>query len=212
MSYENRIKDLIEDDLFTLCSGKWDVKKNKFIKNNSTDKGKCCLETCVSNIEECGKICSSIDMSDVEKYKSCIEVCEVQLKNVCEDNCRLIDTTNRGFNNPIYIGTTDSRCGDGYFKKIDKDCLKKNKDNIIKVCNNNCNTTQDMDCQVHCNYSYDKLENPELDILYRKYPDRKKVDKVDKEPIDIFKILGYSFVTLLSFILLFFIMKKILNK
>ena len=93
-------------------------------------------------------------------YKKCGNI-----REICQDNCLLNNKSEIwGVNNPIYKGTKDFGCGDGIYKSLDLECILSNKENIIKVCNNNCVSTETLDCTNHCNYSYniisDKNTNP----------------------------------------------------
>ena len=152
----------INNGQFTICSGVLDTQK-KFKKYNLIEQQNCCLQTCLPTIIECRKICSGI--KDNNTYLSCIEKCNVDIKNSCENNCKLINN-NFGFTNPIYNGTRKFGCGDGYYDNINIDCLKKNKNNIIQICKDNCSLYTE--CDLLCDDSYNKLENPSKSLLYSK--------------------------------------------
>ena len=153
---------------FALCSGVWDTQEKIFKSANLTEQAECCVETCLPTIVECRKICSEIHTdTDTDKYQSCMQKCDVNLKNVCENNCRLISPMHLGILNPIYKGTTESGCGDGYYTNINIDCLKNNRREIIKSCRTNCIPSHNVNCDVLCNHSYNELENPSKNILYR---------------------------------------------
>ena len=146
----------ITDGPFTLCSSIWDEKQNRFRSANLAEKDECCERPCLSNIEECRKICSTIPEIDRDKYNLCMKKCDIDLNKACENNCTLI-SSNLGITNPIYKGTKELGCGDGYYESINIECLKKNKNDILKVCYTDCTESSMIDCDVYCNHFYNKL-------------------------------------------------------
>jgi hypothetical protein len=135
---------------FGLCYGYWDETSQVFIKDNQTEQWKCCLRSCEPTKDKCVEICeeSTSDHNKETCYKTCFDI-----KKECEDNCRLLSNL-WGEDNPIFKGTTAYDCGDGFAHPIDKECLRKNKDGILKLCGVNCIPTSDIDCYDHCNHSY----------------------------------------------------------
>ena len=190
--------DLI-DDPFSLCSVVWNEEQKKFIPTNYIQKFECCSKTSLQTIEECRKTCSTLDNN---KYTLCMETCDIDLKNAVERNCKLIDYGNLGFSNPIYKGTVELGCGNGYYDKINIDCIKKNKNDIINICKNNCIETEKNNCNNHCNYSYEMIIDPSKNVLYNKNSNILIQKGYKSSSSSYIKIFGYSIgITLLFFLI-----------
>jgi hypothetical protein len=201
----NQKYDLINGP-FQLCYGIWNERKKKFIKNDITTQGECCVKTCLPTLEECRKICSENNL-DTDDYNLCMKICNVEIKNACENNCRLI-SDDFGFNNPIYKGTSEFGCGDGYYDKINKKCLKKNKDNIIRSCKNNCTDTPNMDCTHHCDHFYKELEKPSRNKFYpKKNKNINVLNKKQSKSSPKYLIL-YFIIIVVVVLLIFFLVNK----
>jgi hypothetical protein len=161
MSLANRHN--LDSGPFGLCSGYWDKNAQIFRKADQTDIAVCCMKTCETFVDKCKELCPKAE----EKYKNlCYQTCD-DIQKTCGDFCDLSSTV-LGSDNPIFKGIKEKGCGDGLYKSVDKECVKKNKNDIIKICLNSCIDSEQLDCEKHCNYSYKiildeddtKYENP----------------------------------------------------
>ena len=199
----------LTDGPFSLCSDIWDDQQQRFKLSNLSEKEECCVRTCLPNIEECRNICSTIHVIDSKKYNLCIHKCDIDLKKTCENNCTLI-SNDLGFTNPIYKGTREFGCGDGYYDPININCLKNNKNGILKSCLNNCTSSTVIDCDFHCNHYYNKLE----DIFTNKNYNKNVLELVhtgykSTNSVSIFKIFIFSIGITVLFFLIYVIIKSL---
>lgn len=156
MSLQNQRYNL-RSGPFGLCTGYWDENERIYKGANRTQELDCCLSNCKPFIEECKTTCQKID-SDYIKG-TCEQTCE-DIKNNCEDNCKL-SSENWGVNNPIFNSIGKYGCGDGYYKPIDNNCIRKNKKDILLECKKSCIPTNDINCDEHCEYSYNLIYKSE---------------------------------------------------
>ena len=120
--YDNQKYDL-DSGPFGLCTGYWDKNNNIFRKFGSTDMYKCCLKSCIPNIEECYKLCNNVNKGSVSR---CNKICE-DIEESCSDFCRLSSPGFWGMDSPIYEGIKKFGCGDIYYNTIDKKCMEINR-------------------------------------------------------------------------------------
>jgi hypothetical protein len=150
--YDNQ-KYNLDSGPFGLCSGYWDEKTNSFKKSGSTDTYKCCLSSCIPNIEECNKLCNSVTKGSTTR---CNKICK-DIEQSCNDYCELATPRFWGMDDPMYDIIKDFGCGSNYYDTIDIKCMERNKDKIISICNKNCIPTISIGCKNHCKYMYDLL-------------------------------------------------------
>lgn len=146
---------------FGLCSGIWDENAKIFRRANETDKAICCFNTCKPFVQTCVKNCPKAKTSHFRElcYKTCHDI-----KESCKNNC-LLSGNSWNVDNPIYNGTRKFGCGDGFGHPIDEECMKKHTYGIMQECQRSCLPTSDLDCQKHCEYSYNFLTDDSVDPL-----------------------------------------------
>ena len=144
---------------FGLCSSKF--TNGVFTEANATDMYKCCLRTCRPVVDECVRLCK---LTSNETKVNCYNTCD-DISTSCDDNCKLSTDYYWGVDNDIYKGTVAFGCGDGYYTVINKECMKENKDGVINICTSSCLPTSTKNCEYHCQYSYNKLVNPQDNVL-----------------------------------------------
>lgn len=178
---------------FASCSKIWDGQK--FKNATETEIGHCCLNMSNLFVNNCVEICQE-NSEDIEK---CVKECEY-IGDSTDDMCELgIDLW--GSENPIYKGTDEAGCGDGYYVNIDRKCIKKNKDEVIKVCKKHCIPTSKIDCGKHCNFSYEMITTePKLIESFKN-----NIIKTSKSNAGIYiLLLGFGLLFVLVFIKMIF--------
>lgn len=183
---------------FSLCSKIWDSTSNTFKIANSVEKNKCCLQSCMSYIKKCYNLCPNSKNSNE---------CQLKCDNIqksCNDYCTLSTKGVWGVNNPIYEGIKKYNCGDGYYHHINNECVKKNKNNIISLCNKQCIPKIDVDCKKHCQYSYDYIINKKDVSSTIKTNERNKkiLQKGNRSTVYILYSLGLSIIFSMLFLYL----------
>jgi hypothetical protein len=151
----------IRQSHFGLCTGYLDERTGLFIEFNQSSKDVCCLNTCKPLINKCVELCKN------SEDKDCYDLCD-NIRTSCKHNC---DFTSKYVNtvDPIYMGTLKYGCGDNIYKTIDSECVTKNKEKIIDICESHCLPTSQMDCTENCKYSFDLITNKQKDPLYFAY-------------------------------------------
>jgi hypothetical protein len=148
---------------FGLCSEYWDEKASVFRKADETEQGDCCMRTCKPFVDECAELCPKVEA----KYqKLCYKTCG-DIQNSCKDFCSLSSPMS-GVNNPIFKGTKEKGCGDGIYELLNKECIKKNKNDILNICRNSCIQSDKLDCEKHCHYSLNLISEEKANPLYFK--------------------------------------------
>ncbi len=179
---------------FGLCSKIWDEDSQTFKKANKTETGDCCLYTCKPTVDQCVKYCHESNNTSI-CYKTCTNI-----KELCETNCQL-STELLGYKNPIFKGTDAFGCGNKFEQTIDKNCILKNKDNILKICQNNCLPTSDIDCYKHCEYSFNTLASKHINPLYFDEEPTQSILEYQSEE-NMLKILIFIIIGMLAFLTL----------
>jgi|688.fasta_scaffold314394_2 hypothetical protein len=174
--YDNQ-KYNLDSGPFGLCTGYWDENNNTFRKFGSTDTYKCCLTSCIPEIEECYKLCNNVKKGSISR---CNKICK-DIEKSCHDYCQLSTPHFWGMDDPIYEIIKKFGCGDGYYNTIDKKCIEINKDAIVNICNKNCIPTRSIGCENHCKYMYDSLINSNISISKK---NKSISDKVFVKPIE----------------------------
>jgi hypothetical protein len=153
----------LESGPFGLCSGYWDKNDEVFRQATPTEKGECCINVCRPFVKKCRELCHKSTTLDI--LKSCNIKCD-KMEDICEDNCQLSSKL-WGKNNPVYKASDEFGCGNSFETPINKECVIKNRNEILRECNNKCASTGITDCHEHCEYSYglisEETKNP-LDI------------------------------------------------
>ena len=145
---------LSERKLAPYCRGIWDENLQKFIDSNSLQVRKCCLDMCKNHIDYCFDTCNQTYHDDFWQNTRCKDKCS-QLEKGCKEGCMIIYSEGLKITNDC-----SENHGCGYF---DKECIEKNKDNIIDCCKNNCILNCDTNL---CHDFYDNfLENTESIVI-----------------------------------------------
>ena len=185
----------IKKGLFSVCSSYLDKEDQKCIISTNDEKFKCCIKYCIP-IENCYNICdkkwNTGSKSDYYKLKRCINSCENNNKQ-----CTKICSLSREFslsNDPFTICSSE-KCFNS--NKTDYKCITDNKKELINCCIENCTPSYNLDCESHCNTSYDLAT-----IQYKPYifPKNLKEDYVYNQNSK--KILIY--IIMLSFLVITF--------
>lgn len=147
---------------FGLCSGVWDKRLKKYIKATDTEIGVCCMRTNEPLVKECTEKCPTLKTKKLRA--NCAKTCS-DITKLSQANCMLSGKFWEVDKNPIFIGSNQYGCGDELFKQIDKECMKKNKEDILRLCRKNCTPSPQIDCTKHCEYSWKFLVDPETMFL-----------------------------------------------
>lgn len=167
--------------LLSYCQGTWNPEKNIYESDNSIGVIQCCLDSCAEKVNYC---------LETSGMGACREII-----SSCRDNCLRYPSQGLSIINTC---ATDSSCGT--YPLYDKDCLKDNRDTIIKCCKEQCIPNQSDDCNSSCPLFFNSLIN-ELEI-----PSAQPAVATGsiKEKFMVFK-KGFKMVYLLFLILLFII-------
>ena len=161
-------------DRFSLCKGYY--VGNKFHPNTETETMTCCLNTCKDIVQTCLNSClvnygPEGKTPNFKIYTKCKNNCARMIMS-CENTCALSSPGIWRGNSPILDCITSKGCGK--YPNYDKDCIKNNKDELIRCCNHNCLPSKEMSCTNHCKVKYDDLVGESVDpllVLYDKSPD-----------------------------------------
>jgi len=144
--------------IYSLCSSFLDKESGQYIEVSEIDKTKCCLGVNKKQADICREECYTrygvnSEDPDYEKYRLCYTSCEnaaIFADVLCRRTSKLW-----GENNPFIICAKEIGCTDKYDNnKMNPSCVKKNKDELIKCCRQNCIQTTTVDCDEHCDVSY----------------------------------------------------------
>ena len=120
--------------------------------DTSTDIAKCCIKRCNNSLKLCNKYCSD---DDNKKYKDCYGDCNIQY-NICMDTCKLLPELNprNNYYNDCGVKYGCSLKNNNYFE-LDKKCIEKQSENILKCCNDSCTPNNLINCKEHCKFMND---------------------------------------------------------
>jgi len=159
---------------FGLCRGVWDEEQKRFLPATETDTMWCCLNVCKTSADACLQACMKNYGPDTENgnfkdYSDCRNNCGLIILS-CENNCALSGPDIWRGNSPIIDCVKDKGCGS--YPNYDTDCIKKNKDDLIRCCRKGCIPSSQMSCTDHCNRKYDDFAGTTKDpllMVYNKY-------------------------------------------
>ena len=125
---------------FGLCRGVWDEEQKRFLPATETDTMWCCLNVCKTSADTCLQACMKNYGPDTENgnfkdYSDCRNNCGLIILS-CENNCALSGPDIWRGNSPIIDCVKDKGCGS--YPNYDTDCIKKNKDDLIRCCRKGC--------------------------------------------------------------------------
>ena len=220
-SYNN-----FNDGIYNLCSSYLDKESGQYIETSEIDKTKCCLGVNKKQADICRKQCYNrygihSDSPNSEKYRLCYTSCEnaaLFSDIVCRRTSEIW-----GNKNPFIICAKELDCQDKDNQKIMvPECVKKNKDALIRCCRRNCIPTTSVNCDEHCDISFEatqdlKILNPLWANTYKmekspmqRMKEIKNYIKPAKNPVIsiLWYIIGISIILLISAIIFFIIKKK----
>jgi len=142
-------KDLEENEnnIFSVCQATWDSDRQQFYRLNKAENVKCCFDRCDKPVNNCKRYCESFLDKEDEK-KICEDTC-VKQKILCEDSCKAYVDWDK---NPFVECVRKSKCfinGSTFLPE----CIRKNKDELVKCCANSCIQGEDYDCNDLCEFS-----------------------------------------------------------
>jgi hypothetical protein len=142
-------------DILPYCQGRWDSDIGKFVDSNSKEVIDCCLDTCHEGVKFCFEHNDKLfgpksPNSNYVKYKQNFDSCEEMIDD-CYGTCFLYPS----------VGATMIReCAKKHCEifPLDKECLKKNQETVIKCCKESCNGNTSIDCN-DCKNFFDWVSN-----------------------------------------------------
>jgi hypothetical protein len=219
-SYNN-----FNNGMYSLCSSFLNKETGQYIEESEISKTKCCLGVNKKQVDICRDECYTrygihSENPNSEKYRLCYTSCEntaIFADVVCRRTSELW-----GEKNPFIICAKQTGCIDKYDKTIiDPECVKKNKNNLIKCCRQNCTPTTSIDCDEHCDVSFSavynrKRFNPLWENTYKMKPNPEQrlkniqnYSSPEKKSLSIlWYIFGIIIIVFLFFTLFFIKIKK----
>lgn len=207
----SRQKNLeISTGSFGFCKKKWDEEKKEYVDATETDILDCCLKRVRPFVSVCKDNCKELDTED--------------LRNRCRHTCNdIIDSTmlncilsgeSWGLDrNPIQKSLKYYNCGDDIYKKVDIECLNKNKNEIISRCVDNCTTSDNRDCNKLCYYSFDFFAKPEDRVLqYSKITDKVTNLKKNDSSLNILNYILFISTFIIIITIVYLLIKKYTKK
>jgi len=134
---ENKKKVNQSYNIYPYCEQIWDNKTGKIKYSNNLEIADCCLKNCKDNYKYCNNQCQKIYKNNKRNIIHCQNSCITLNKNLCGNFCQLA-AINLQLNNTFYKCTEKSKCNTKYTYP-NKNCINKNKKNIINCVNENCN-------------------------------------------------------------------------
>ena len=170
--------------MFTSCKKYYDKDTDKMKDATTTEVFKCCLEKCKPPVEYCKKFCLTKTKEHVNPISTCLNKCLIHEK-FCTENCKLSSEYTLPMKN-LYKKCLQNICKNNDYKE----CIKNNKDKIMKCCINNCTPEKNLNCGKFCNYFQDffQKENSELAKEINILENEKKPDKPKKKIFLLFLI------------------------
>jgi hypothetical protein len=170
-----------------LCSVTWDSEMQSYQRSDATEEMQCCLSECTEPVKFCNNYCHSMHDPSTEDHAKCTRACAYQ-KYICSSACSLM---NKVWYKDNYLKTCAFGAGCIKDSWPVKECLQKNKQQIIRCCQNACIPTRDVGCSSFCDYAYELMEemgdssDPKLDGSYAKVEsvDIPGAPDVDKTPL-----------------------------
>jgi hypothetical protein len=197
-------------NLYSRCGSYYDKDTNEMIRNTKVGTFKCCINTCGDYL----RYCDSLATNKLEKDK-CLRYFED-----CQEICK---NSELWVTNKMEECIKNSECFDNY--TTDQDCLTRNKQDLLKCCNEKCPQEEIENCDEYCTYLFDFYEqdcdNKNVDkinyitqdnLIYENLSDPSKVIFVDNvennKDKTIIVIITYILMTILFFSFLIFCFQK----
>lgn len=189
-----------KSNIFSICQATWDPSRKKFYALNKADELKCCFDRCNEPLKTCQKFCDTFN--DVNNKNTCSTTC-VKQKILCEDSCKAYTDWEH---NPLVQCVKNGQCFKSNFT-FNSDCVKNDRENIIKCCRDACIQSNDYDCDELCDFSANILESMETKTFKRENSLVNEKSGSMKKYILIGVIL-FILKVLLFFLIVKFILKK----
>ena len=197
----------VKPGLFSLCSFVWDKENKRYIEADASDIVKCCLKECEKPIEFCLNYCNDTYGKKSKNNQpafmhKCIQNCTKQQLE-CVQVCRA--NKDYWYNSLIEQCSRDKNCFLSN-NDPDKDCIIRNKKEILNCCHKKCIPSKDLNCYNYCDVSYianttpEKLGIPRKKVLEQPSPPIVKKENFNIKPILIGSFLGIFFGILLGII------------
>lgn len=189
---------------YGLCSTVLD--NGKYRQANETEVIQCCLETSKDTAKQCLDECKNLSEYD---YANCRTNC-ARIILAAENTCALSNPKIWRGNSPIIDCVTNFGCGT--YPDYDVDCIRKNKDALIRCCNKDCIPSSTVSCTDHCTMKYydmaEETKDPLLQI-YNQFPEIKasKPPKENNSSI-VWYILGVDIALIIGVIILYIVQRK----
>lgn len=194
---------------FGFCTKKWDEEKKEYVESTETDIVDCCLRSVKPFVDVCKGNCKELATEDLRNR--CRHVCN-DIIDLTSLNCILSGDSYELDRNPIIKGFKDYKCGDNY-KKVDIDCLNKNKNEIISRCVSLCTPSNNRDCNKLCHYYFNFFSNPDNRILkYSKISDKVTVLKKTNMYVNILKYILFIITFMIIISISYLLIKKYTKK
>ena len=158
---------------FGLCSTVLNKETGKFEPADETQKMWCCLNTAASSAKMCMDECTQnfgpdTKADNFDNYVECTNNCARIIKSV-ENICAMSTPDIWRGRSPIVDCIKRHGCGE--YPHYNRECIRAQKRELIKCCNQDCMPTSEMSCVDHCNRKYDdfvgKSKDPLIQIFNR---------------------------------------------
>jgi len=159
---------------FGLCSAVWDPNKNQFREATEPEVMWCCLESAKKTAKTCLDECNRLygpKKGNFKDYTDCRSQC-ARIILSSENTCALSFPEIWRGNSPLLGCITDFGCGK--YPNYDQECIRKNKDGLIRCCNKDCVPTSTLSCNDHCRLKYYDLAGETKDPLLQIFNDHPK--------------------------------------
>lgn len=195
---------------FGFCKKKWSKEKKDYVNATETDILDCCLKRVRPFVSLCKDNCKELDTEDLRN----------RCRHTCNDiidsntlNCILSGESWGLDRNPIQKSLKYYNCGDTRYKKVDIDCLNKNKNEIISRCVDNCIPSDNRDCNKLCHYSFNFFAKPEDRVLqYSKIVDKVNVLKETDSHVNIINYILFIVTFIIVITIVYLLIKKYTKK
>lgn len=162
---------------FGLCSAVWDEESRTLRAATESDVMKCCLQTAKPWTEMCLDRCEKLfgpqTNNTFQDYINCRYNCGRMIL-ATENACALSNPKIWRGNSPIIPCVSQYGCGK--YPNYDKECIKRNKDGLIRCCNKTCWPSSTMSCTQHCTLKYFDLAGETKDPLIAAFDQSKEIE------------------------------------
>lgn len=118
------------------CKAVWNPKTKKYENDNSMNTIQCCMNKCDDYLSFCYEQCGN--------NQDCVQRCD-ELSSNCANTCIDYDSEGIGIISECAVNE-----GCSSYPTLNKECMMKNRDKIIKCCKEGCIPTMTVDCGEQC--------------------------------------------------------------